>query len=221
MSKKWKNKTVNQRHNHSAASPPAPAIATPLPAPLPASTSPVIQPAPESPDASAKLDFGWHVHGYTNEYVRFADTKAAAVLAISAGLIGGLFAAKAHRFFMDANLVWHGAELRESLLCGGAVASFALLTAAILMAVWAIRPRLWNRQVPGYIFWESVLAHGSPEKYRTSLLQASQPVLAAHVAEHVHALAKICHHKYLWANLSIWAAVAGGVIGGILALFCP
>jgi hypothetical protein len=76
---------------------------------------------PEGGDTPTQIEFAWHVHTYTNEYVRFADTKAAAVLAISAGLIGGLFAAKAHRFIMDAHFVSHDAELRPSLLFAGAL----------------------------------------------------------------------------------------------------
>ena len=34
------------------------------------------------------LDFLWNVHSYTNEYIRFADAKAAFVVTIAAALVG-------------------------------------------------------------------------------------------------------------------------------------
>ena len=47
-------------------------------------------------------DFLWKTHSYMNDYIRFADTKAAVVIALSTALLGGLIAAEAH----------HGCSLR-------------------------------------------------------------------------------------------------------------
>jgi hypothetical protein len=44
--------------------------------------------AGETDDANSLEDFLWQVHEYTNEYIRFADTKAAFIVAASTALIG-------------------------------------------------------------------------------------------------------------------------------------
>ena len=44
----------------------------------------------ESPTGTS--DFLWEVHRYTNEYIRFADTKAGFIAGVSAALVGSLVA---------------------------------------------------------------------------------------------------------------------------------
>jgi hypothetical protein len=46
--------------------------------------------APPDKNADATAKFLWDVHKYTNDYIRFADTKAAFVAAASTALIGTL-----------------------------------------------------------------------------------------------------------------------------------
>jgi hypothetical protein len=80
------------------------ASAAPATAPS-ANVAPVHQPpeltAGGTPD-TAHGEFIWKVHPYTNDYIRFADTKAAAVIAWCVSLISLLFASKAHHRFIQA-----------------------------------------------------------------------------------------------------------------------
>jgi hypothetical protein len=53
-------------------------------------------------------DFIWKVHSYTNEYIRFADAKAGAVIAWCSALTAALFAAKAHYKFRGSSIDFFG-----------------------------------------------------------------------------------------------------------------
>src|SRR5262249_7698300 len=58
------------------------------------SSSVVPEPIGSTSDEAAKREFLWHTHEYVNEYVRFADTKAALAGAIASTLVGALYTAK-------------------------------------------------------------------------------------------------------------------------------
>jgi hypothetical protein len=97
-------------------------------------------------DGNSLEDFLWQVHEYTNEHIRFADTKAAFIVAASTALISALVAS----LILDSLLrralsVWSGSQW---------IAAFGLLllSASVVLGVVAIRPRLWNKTPVGFIF---------------------------------------------------------------------
>lgn len=168
-------------------------------------------------------EFAWRVHGYTNDYIRFADAKAGAVITWSAGLIAILVALKAHRHFMDAQF---GTDwtAKATILCIGTLLAFALLSAAVVCAFWVVKPRLWSTEArkghdKGLIYWEMVRAHGSPAAYATAVQAASPSELAKASAEHTFVLGGIASRKFSWVDRSIIVGAAGSFLAGLVALF--
>lgn len=186
------------------------------------SQSTVIPPA--GAPAAATGEFIWKVHAYTNEYIRFADTKAAAVIAWSGGLIGVLISAKAHHHFMKSPFAWGRADPGVTALAVASVLAFALLAAAVWCAFWCVKPRLWSkdgtlRHAADLIYWEEVRVHVTNDAYWTALYHQSPEALAGSTARHVYALAGIVKTKYWWVDWSIWAAFFGSVIAAGVTLF--
>ena len=99
-------------------------------------------PPPNPMTQSTDVDFLWKIHSYTNDYIRFADTKAAFTATLAAALIGILTSSQIfdgllnQRFSAWPKAVWLG------------MAATGLLGLSILSAVFAVMPRLWRTQKP-------------------------------------------------------------------------
>jgi|SRR5208337_832171 len=123
------------------------------------------------------IEFIWKVHDYTNNYIRFADTKAALVIVVASGLTASLYAAQAHHYFRLSRLSLHAASGWATLLGVGSLLAFLCLGGSIFLAVLAVVPRLRlqpragrtlvqkplhssGEQPVGYVFWRSILACG-------------------------------------------------------------
>jgi hypothetical protein len=142
-----------------------------------------------------------------NEYIRFADTKAGVVIVLASGLVAGLYAAKLHVPIMSASpfaLGWLGVL---------SALGFLFLTSGILLAVWAIRPRLTNDQRRGFVFWESIRGFRSASEYWQALRAEGEERLGEHLAGHLYMLSSVCRRKYFWVALSIWVSLGGAVAG--------
>ncbi len=182
-----------------------------------------------SAERKEQLEFAWKVHGYTNEYIRFADSKAGVALAIAAGLVASLFGAKAHTYLHYSRLwfVCGGFEWEATLVAVFSLVAFGgLITAAVLL-VWAIEPRLWKKTpadgeaektvnpplVAGrdLIYWESVREHGTGDGYDQAVRQTDPDTQLRQVTEHVFVLGDIAKKKYARIKWSIWAGVVGTV----------
>jgi Family of unknown function (DUF5706) len=221
MSKRWKKKGKNMTQPVNTQTQ-QPVLATVPVSSVDGAQGPPVQQSASRP-APPQADFVWKVHPYTNEYIRFADTKAAAVIAWSAALIGILFALKAHQRFMRG-MVFTGIDWGATLLGGLSLLAFLLLAFAVGAAFWCVKPSLWSRDgnrthEPGYIYWGQVRAHQSPEAFKAGLAQQTQEQLMAHCADHVYVLAGIAKRKYWWVDWSIRLAILGTLFAGIVALF--
>ena len=168
--------------------------------------------------AHANEPFAWKVHGYLNDYIRLADAKAAALLAVFGALVGVLASQWASG--------GHEAEGPATLLFGLALALDALV---ILAAFFVVAPRIrWpgkgllfsqtvlpalflrhpTMQWPstGLIFWESVAA-SSPEEYRKDMTHADSEALIKELASHCHELSQVARDKYRALTVSFPLAV--------------
>lgn len=158
-------------------------------------------------DQDSRNEFLWNVHSFMNEYIRFADTKAQLVIGWATAIAGTLVASD----FL------HPMEFTPIKVAR--LASVLLLALAVASAIFAINPRLRTKQPKGYIFWLSILGHGS----RDSFLQATDTIGASeageHVASHLYDLSGVCRDKYWWVNVSILLAFVGSTFSGILYLF--
>jgi hypothetical protein len=150
---------------------------------------------------------------YTNQYIRFADTKAGFCVAIVLALFGALVSAGTHELFL------HVARVQWALLAWASLVAFLLLIVAVLAAVAAVRPRLWTHSSRGFIFWESVAAYESPDRFSDAFRTQLDNDLKDHLAHHLYTLAKVCRRKYLWVNWAIFTGATGGVLGLIVLFF--
>lgn len=206
--------------------PPAPVAATPAASP---------------PKGFDRLDFLWKTHSYLNDYIRFADTKATVVLAMSTALIGAMVGRDAlailhpDRFTLDRSLV----SARDTAAAGFAAASLVLLIRALYCAFMTTSPRLWSVEpdgrlatlkhmlwvdqskaahAPGLVYWREILAHGSGDAYWRSLSATQQADAEEYMAKRLHTLAGVADSKFLYATRAMYALVVGAIGAGFLML---
>ncbi len=177
------------------------------------------------------LGFLWKVHGYTNEYIRFADPKAGFAVVIFSGLIAAMFSAKCHHLCSPARLSWREATLTASLLGTLALAPFVLLLLAVMMMSWAIARRLWAmfydsiksmlvqtlmaNPPKGFIFWDEILAHREPAEFAKAVRHLNADEQIAALAKQTFVLASIASTKFKWITLGFRV----GFVGAALAAF--
>jgi hypothetical protein len=166
-------------------------------------------------DASAKCEFLWKVHSYTNEYIRFADAKAGFVVGFASAVLWALFAGRCHEMFIVV------APRQWNALAWLSLASYLLLLASILASITAVRPRLWAGSSKGLIFWKSVTRYGDMDAYTNAVLAVSPDELPTHLANHVYALARVSGRKYAWVNAGILALTFGGLLGIAVLMWKP
>ncbi len=158
-------------------------------------------------------DFVWKTHEYINNYIRFADTKAAFTFAWATSLLGGLYLSKAHQLFIPSGLDLCDFFRIPTL----AVVAFVLLALSALIAAWSIIPRLPTKQLAGFIFWESILVHANGNLYTSSLLRLTDAELLEHMAVQLYTLAEVARAKYRPVRISMWLAFLGSIsAGGVL-----
>ena len=184
-----------------------------------------------------QLDFAWKVHSYTNEYIRFADSKAGLTLAVAAGLVASLFGAKAHAYIHWSRLWFVCGQFEwESTLIGiFSLVSFLGLLAAAVLLVWAIEPRIWSKShedkrtemdaMPpllvtsrGLIYWELVRAHGTAAAYEAELKDTDCNAQITQVTAHIFVLGDIAKRKYVRIKWAIWAGCLG-TLASLITLY--
>ena len=178
--------------------------------------------------------FVWKVHDYTNNYIRFADSKAAVVVALGTGLLAGLVNVRAQRWLSPSLLNLSEPVWKDTWMGVFAFLSFALLSSAVACAVWAVAPRLWStltrdlkarvlrrdmgRPAKGFIFWGNILAHGTEDEFWGAFKAQDRHNLTEALTRHLYVLAAVADEKFRFANLSIWLAFAGGVVACLFIL---
>lgn len=168
-------------------------------------------PARQNEEDGVRVDFLWKVHSYTNDYIRFADSKAGFVAASVVTLIGTLVAA--HAF---DHVGWIAPSSWPVHTWIGFLA-LGLLVVSFLCALLAIRPRLHSTVPKGFIFWTSVAEHANDLAYAEECSKLTAHEIELNVSRHVYTLAGICKRKYFWTNLAMLIGSAGGALaGGVL-----
>lgn len=154
------------------------------------------------------MDYLWKVHEYTNEYIRFADSKAAILLAASGGLLGWLWSVQTGRpEGAPKTVAFWLAWIAMSCLLGAAVAS------ALVIA-----PRLATKQTAGFLYWGSIMAHQGREVFMKNM-KAKRPVdLQEYLGNHLFELACIASAKYRALARGIWLGLAGGIAAVLSAI---
>ncbi len=158
-------------------------------------------------DQEQRNEFLWHVHSYINDNIRFADTKAHLVIGWATALAGALAASG----FYHA-MVWPWPAL-------GRLSGLVVLVFSVVFGVCVIRPRLRTSQTEGFIYWLSILGHRNRDDYLRAVDSIGANEAGRHVAVHNYDLSEICKSKYWWVNLSVFAALLGGILSGLLFLY--
>jgi hypothetical protein len=171
----------------------------------------------------AKSEFAWRVHSYISDYIRFADTKAGAIIAWCGGLIGILLAAQAHHNFTKTSFTLTDPEWLTTGIAAVTLLAFLLLAAGVISAFMCIKPRLWSHEgmkghPKGYVYWEDVKAHVSADIFKRELGSIGVGGFGDMCAEHTFVLAAIASKKYWWVNWSLWIAFAGSIAAAISRL---
>lgn len=163
------------------------------------------------PDAETSA-FLWEVHRYTNEYIRFADTKAAFIAGASMALIGALVASSSlDSSFEITPSLWSKVQWLAAL-------GLVLLVAALILSIFAIRPRLRKHSTAGFIYWGSIAGHGSATQYTEQVRALSARGRALAVSDHLFILATIAERKYAYVDRAMILGVIGGVFAGLALL---
>jgi hypothetical protein len=155
-------------------------------------------------------EYLWHVNQYLNEHVRFSDTKAGSVIVLAGAMLSLLYGGGLHRTFAAVPISeW-------SLRTIGAMVTYLLLGASVGCASWSIRPRMVNSVPTGYVFWESILAHGSPKAFVLELNKRSRQELLDHLAMQLYVVSGICSTKFRWVGRSITLCLAGALLAAVV-----
>lgn len=167
--------------------------------------------SPEPDDQAICLDFAWRTHEYINNYIRFADTKAAFVVAWASAIIGAIYAGNLHETVMQCRIALKDVSYSTTL----AVLALILLGASFLAAALSIIPRLPTRQLSGLIFWESILVHATGDLYANALERNGRRQLTRDLCVQIHTLAAVARKKYSYVRISMWLAFIGTTFGAL------
>ena len=208
-----------------------------VPAPNP--SNPLDPPPAPPPGILDRWDFLWKTHSYLNDYIRFADTKAAIVIVLSTAILGGLVSVKAHHWCGPSRLDLENAAFRETMIGIGAFASFAFLNMAFSCAILALAPRLWVQKVtgivntvkhwfkdattgtpatPGFIFWIEILNFPDRNAYWEAVKTSTKDSLEEHLTKRLYDLSALANEKFLFVNRGIIFLLIGAVVGGLFLL---
>jgi hypothetical protein len=157
-------------------------------------------------------EFLWKVHGYTNDYIRFADTKAAIAATAASGIIGALLSSSV--FDSLFKLDW----MHWPKLAFVAFSALLLLAVSVSCSIAAIWPRLRSRSFTGFIFWDNIVEHRAPQTFSKAIRTLTNAQMDQSVSDHVFILATICKRKYRWVNRAIAIGVLGASIGALVIL---
>jgi hypothetical protein len=154
----------------------------------------------------------WNINQFIGDNVRFSDTKAGSVIVLSGAVLSLLHTGGFHHSFANH-------PLGEWTL--GAVASlltFLCLGGAVLAAAWSIRPRLVSNFSAGYVFWESILAHGSSQVFVQELNRRTRRELLDHLAVQLYSVSAVASAKFRWVARAMILCMAGVVLGALVLI---
>jgi hypothetical protein len=149
-------------------------------------------------EAKVRFDFIARVHVYTHDYIRFADTKASAILAACGFLFTGLFT----RGDAFGSIIQKSPSSRLTLLVlFFGVAALLSLLATIGHSVACVMPRLGSRG-KGLVYWDQVAKHSS-EDYIQAVSSLSGDEAVTQLANHVRAVSETAQKKYVHVSKAL------------------
>ena len=152
----------------------------------------------------------WSINSMIGDNVRFSDTKAGSVIVLAGAVLSMLYGGGFHRAFATRPLgSW-------TLVAVASLLTFLFLGGAVLCAAWSIRPRFSRNFQPGYVFWESILAHGSPKAFVRELNRRSRRELLDHLAVQIYIVSSVASTKFRWVGRAMVLCMCGAALGGVV-----
>lgn len=160
--------------------------------------------------SDAHCQFAYFLHLYIRDFIKFADQKAAFVLAVTSAILTflvkqgaqkSLLAPLGNRGFSD----WS--------------AFFACLFVGLgaFMALLAVLPRLRGKP-HGIVYWGAFLSLGDASAYKAALQPLDENHLVSAVLEHCYELAEITDRKYELLKWAAWLGALGAVAAAFVLL---
>lgn len=151
----------------------------------------------------------------TTDWIRVADTKAAAILA-GGGVLGGVLVRAFPVVAQWWSQPWH---------CGFLLASLALVTTSGLLALTVFAPRLRSGGRRSLIYFDHIAAkYSRMADFKTAYLAMldREGQLREALAEQLWATSRIAREKFRRVTVSVWllagaliTAIAGGLLTGL------
>ncbi|QSO49183.1 Pycsar system effector family protein [Alicyclobacillus mengziensis] len=144
-------------------------------------------------------DFNKNEMSYLNDYIKFADTKAGALV----GLDGLMLK-------FDLNQFATPLTYTPSQLIG--ILALVILLLAIVLDVLVVFPRTGSKPRRGAIFWDNVVQFKRAAQYQSYVLGLDENELNKIMAEQNFHLAETAHRKYHVLKSAFWASAFGAII---------
>lgn len=160
-------------------------------------------------DGTAHEDL-WRILQNVSDWIRVADAKAGAALAID-----------------GAVLALAAARLRGSQSLGiPAIVALSLAVilaaASVLLAIWTVMPRARGLRITSIAHYGTIAAFNSAVEYRGAALAALTDLdgMVENLSQHIWTFSRVAARKYL---LVTWAIrlLASGMLAGVLGLLLP
>lgn len=156
-------------------------------------------------------DSQWRIYGLINEWIRFADPKAGALLAANAlMLVSAVGAFKDHKAFFNSHML-------VSVL--GVVGLVGLIASAYCCLV-SIFPRTRAAGGKSLIFFDHIAGNASPGEYsRAADALGHEDRAFAEISEQVWQNARIAADKHEWIARAILAFIFGLSVSLVVGVF--
>ncbi len=153
------------------------------------------------PETEFTYKFAEEIHQYIREYIRLADQKAGFIFTASVALLALLYQKGVFKNWLRLPNQWHLADVFALL-------AVLALSLAAFTSICVVVPRL-KGSPRGYIYWNSIAAYESGDKYAEAIIDLTKPELAGSKLKHCYELAKVCRSKYIMLKRSFWAGLLG------------
>ncbi|THA71809.1 hypothetical protein E6P78_04235 [Streptomyces sp. A0958] len=153
-------------------------------------------PSTPGPALPPNADHAWKALGLVIDWIKHAETKAAATLTV-AGVTGGVL----------YNLVKDVSSPSPWLIASSMLCALSVVAAGVCASL-VLRPRLNMKEEPTspLYFHHIARGHTASNSYATSLVNLTQDAesLVTEIAKQGWANAKVAHKKYMWGGAAIY-----------------
>jgi hypothetical protein len=154
------------------------------------------------PTAEWQLTFALEQNKYANEYIKFADQKAAIILGLITAGLAILESSGGHKAWTGQPFSLVGVLTTLAFLINVLAGAFAALT---------LLPRLrtGGSLQTTRIYWRDVAKLETPEKYAAAIMGSQREEIVRELLCHYQILSQICSRKYVMVTCAMWAGLVG------------